>query len=368
MPRRLQPDPDSKESGRFAFSQTHRIANLLRFYAAYLALKLRACARLRTWRFARSLSPGHAAYPLRLDDLVAPCLEYFLSLRHVAGFENKVRELREVPVGPDSSNVRNLKWASRCAELGATMIVGSRLRLRIVGFDGTSPNATRPNSNCDLVFEHESSKYFVEVKRKASTDAQQAPRRLVEALRGLKLPFGIVIQMRDRKYNCDDLPKKLQAIQGHVAAHQASEASNASAPHDLQLRQFSIHFFKKYGGSVDEYFQPDYLRDIRSHLLGDGRSVGDPARKVPMVEAARSKGADFLACRVSDLDGIDRVVEHCFPSIRYRSEVHANAEEPDLGGLSGILLFSRYDCFRLITQDRPELNALTGTRRWKTGR
>lgn len=342
-----------------AFSRAHRFANLIVFYAAQIAELALACTRFRTWRFARSLSPEHAAHPLRLDDPIAPCLEYFLSLRHAAGYERKLRELREIPVGLDSSNARNLEWASRCAELGATMIIGKRLHLRIVEFDSNSPKATRRNSDCDLVFEHSAARYYVEVKRKASADAQQAPRRLVRALEKMQLPLGLVVTMRDRKYDCADLAQKIQAIGAHLAAFQASEAAKTFAPHDLQLGQFSIHFLRRHGGSVSEYFQPDYLRDIKSYLLGDGRPLGDPDRKTPMVEAAIEKGADILACRVPDFDGIDRVVEHCFPARRPRSKVHANADATALGGLSGILLFARYDCFRLVTQDRPELNSLT---------
>lgn len=346
----------------------HRVANLLGFGRAVLLEKVKAVLRFRAWRFARSLDPSHAAYPLALDDFVAPCIEYFLTLRRVRGFSGKLREFRETPAGRDSSNARDVAWASCCAELGAIMIIGRTLRLPIVDFDITSIRADRSGSNCDLAFEFGEVKYLVEVKRKAAEDKQQAPQLLLDSLTQLKLPCSVTLEVRDRKYDCRDMAEKLKLIQEHVALHQASQDLATSAPGTLRFGQFSVHFLAGHPGSVGQYFQPDYLRDIKSHLLGDGRPLGDPKRKTPMVEAAHSKGADILACRVSDRDGIDRVVEFCFPSRKRRSELHFNVAESTLRGLAGVLLFARYDSFRLVTLDRQDLNSLTAKRRLITRR
>lgn len=100
--------------------------------------------RVEAWLRTAALEEGHEAKDLSMSDPIVPALEYFLSLEQVPGFESRKSRLESEPARPENQNFGIRGWASHCAELGAICLLGQQLELPMVGFDQSSPQASRP--------------------------------------------------------------------------------------------------------------------------------------------------------------------------------------------------------------------------------
>ena len=126
--------------------------------------------RAQSWLRTAKLDEDHEARTLSLSDPIVPALEYFLSLQGVSGFESRRISLELEPVGPSCRITGERDWASKCAEHGGICLLGRQLGLPVLSFDESSPRATRPRSNCDVVAEVEGTRTYFEIKRRTSED------------------------------------------------------------------------------------------------------------------------------------------------------------------------------------------------------
>lgn len=308
---------------------------------------------------AKPFGPDHAAQDLRLSDPIVPALEYFLSLKDVRGYKAKIDEIRTKPVGSPTRNDRRVQWASLCAEIGAVCLLGKKLQIRIVGFEEVSPRATSPNVNCDIVAVVNGDLKFIEVKRNAAEDKQLLPDTLKQSLKDLecKLPFSMTPELVDRNYDCANLDEKLHQIKIHVEAFQRKKLNRLPQEEDTPLpfkdEAFTITFhLKSRVRTSGQYLSPVSSSELSQYLVGPGEKGRDGRPMVPMVQQAVLKGADYLMCRVTGREGWSNIVEKCFEYSTYTNGVTYFANDPRLGSLDGVILFSRYDNFCVVNNLR----------------
>lgn len=302
------------------------------------------------------LPEDHYAAGLKLSDPIVPALEYFLSLDQVPGFAKKLEELRLKRAGEGTTNDQVVQWASVCAELGGVCLLGRTLGLPILEFDQHSSRAQRANSDCDVVVLVNGSPAYVEIKRRASEDKQSLPKQLEEALIRLEgeLPFSLSAELHDRDYDCSDLVARVAAVRRHVEAFQDEQKQGLCSGRARPLPiggPFWVYFHAKRGSpqrGLPEHFDPDCPETLKPYLLGPAEPGRDGKPKVPMVNQAIAKGADYLLCRVSRWEGWQEIVEGCFGRVTWSGERTCFAPEGCLQGLRGVVLFSRYDDFCIV--------------------
>lgn len=316
--------------------------------------------RVQRWLDSTPLDTNHEAKNLRPPDPILPALEYFLSLEGTPGFDGWLERLATEPVGPPNRNTRVVRWAALCAELGATCLPGRELGLPVLGFDQHSPRASRPGSNCDLVVEVEGRPAFCEVKRRSAEDLQTPPPLVRDRLLELDLPYSLSIELLDRDYDCEDLEENLQSMEEWLAFMHDPENRllwwpGESAPPEFSTPSFRIGFHEKgEGRGLSEFFVPVTPADIRRWLLEPSTSTRDGSRMKPMVEQAREKGADFLMCRVEPGGPWVDLVQESFESVSPMTTRSFAVNAPRLHGLSGVVLFSRYDRFCIVHNEAGE--------------
>jgi hypothetical protein len=154
---------------------------------------------------------GHPFERLTDDDLILPAVDYFLSLADVPGHAEKLKEFLERASVVPITNEASRQWASICAEIGATGLLGHELGLPIVAFERRSPRAVS-KKKCDIVVEIESIPRYCEVKRNSKEESQLLPEALVDALENLQIPYDTTVGILQRDYDCSDLPALLDAI------------------------------------------------------------------------------------------------------------------------------------------------------------
>jgi hypothetical protein len=302
------------------------------------------------------LPPDHYAAGLKLSDPIVPALEYFLSLDEVPGFAKKLRDLRLKPVGRATTSARTLQWASLCAEIGGTALLGATMRLPILRFDEHSPRAQRTDSDCDLVVLLNGRETYVEIKRRAREDEQSVPNLFEERLVQLQseLPYGISVDFHPdpdvRQANWPDAASLLEAARQHVEAFEQQRARGEwfgeEVPPSIGAGPIILSFHLKAEvtlGGLAVGFAPDCVEDLKPYLLGPpgiGRN-GEPMK--PMVQEAIEKGADYLLCRVSPWDGWHEIIEGCFGRVDWTRPRACFAPKSCFRDLRGVVLFSRYD-------------------------
>jgi hypothetical protein len=298
--------------------------------------------RVRKLIDSGAFASDHYASDLTLSNPIIPALEFFLSLEDVTGFQSKYEKLLKSPVGSPSRNDRIVGWASMCAELGAIYLLAQGLKAQIVGFDRTSPKATRRKSDCDIIAVVNGRLFFIEVKRKASQDKQEPPETLEAILSTLALPRNICgVELRNRNYNCSDPDVEAAKIKEHVerAIYLGEE------PWPFATDDYRITFGP--GANTPNtscLFDPVFSEDLEPHLLGPS----EKENMVSMVEQAREKGADYLFCRTPKWEGWPAIVSNCFASVSYSNGRTYFTGDSRIHGLRGIVLFSRYDDFCVV--------------------
>ncbi|HEY3276218.1 MAG TPA: hypothetical protein VGJ94_06325 [Syntrophorhabdaceae bacterium] len=288
-----------------------------------------------------ALTPDHYAADLSLSDPIVPALEFFLSLERIIGFSGKYAELIN-PVGTPDRNDRIVSWASLCAELGATYLLAQGLKAQIVGFNGVSRRAIRPESNCDIIAVANGHLLFVEVKRKASQDKQKLPETLETALCDLRLPCNICgVELLNRNYDCRNLDAEILKIKEHVE----KSGRSGEPPGPFATDGFRISFgLGPNTSNISHLFDPAFSDDLAPYLLGPPQKRG----MVPMVDQAREKGADYLFCRTPRWEEWPSIIEDCFEPVSFSNGHTYFIDDPRMHGLHGIVLFSGYNDFCVV--------------------
>lgn len=296
---------------------------------------------------------NHFAAHMEASDPIIPALEYFLSLEQVTGFSGKFRDIKEKPLGQKTTNERRVQWASSCAELGAIYLLGKTLDIVIIGFDQKSPQATRPNSNCDVLVTINGHLTFIEVKRNAAEDKQELPELLEESLAALALPYSMTTELVDRYYDCSNLSVRLSELTQHVKIF---ENSRKSARRARQPPPFNAgdDFRVVFGAKSDDpmalaFFLPVFTTQLKSYLVGSAATGKDGKPMPSMATQAAAKGADYLFCRIPTWNrSWQEIVDECFVSVTYRGGRTFFTTDSGLLNLRGVVLFSSYDNFCIV--------------------
>jgi len=310
------------------------------------------------------LPEGHFAAGLKLSDPIVHALEFFLSLDQVPGFAEKLRDLKLKCVGPATTNAGAVQWAGVRAELEGICLLGRTLDLPIVGFDEHFSRALRANSDCDVVVLVNGNRTYVEIKGKAAEDEQRSlPRRLDACLVQLQseLPYDISVELRNPRYDCSDLDSLPAKVKEWPEIHRLLQEQGLSDSEEMPPMggPICINFHAKSDPpprGIPVHFDPDGAIDakgdynLKPWLVGPG----DGKSKIPMVEQAHAKGADYLLCRVSGWDGWEEIVRNCFGSVSWKTRRTCFASDVALSGLRGVVLFSDYDDFSIVNNPSTE--------------
>jgi len=311
--------------------------------------------------------PNHAAHDFALSDPIVPALEYFLSKDAVRGHSKKLADIKSKPIGTPYRNDRLIQWASLCAEIGASALLGKTMGLEIAGFDQVSPRSERRRANCDIVAVVNGEEKYFEVKRNAAEDKQCLPELLEVRLRELEseLRFGMTPQLVDRNYACTRLDEKLSQIRDRVAEFQQHKREGRIAgecrPPAFQDEAFEVVFHPKNPEDIDlEFVSPVFPQQLAPYLLGPGGTGCNGKPMIPMVRQAAKKGAHYLVCRVPRWFDWTKIVEEIFEDSSQNSGVTYFSKDPRLDSLEGVVLFARYDDFCIVN------NLRAGTWNWLT--
>lgn len=291
---------------------------------------------------------GHPFERLTDDDLILPAVDYFLSLADVPGHAEKLKEYLERASVAPMTNEASRQWASICAEIGATRLLGHELGLPIVAFERPSPRATGKKT-CDIVVEIAATDRYCEVKRNSEEESQLLPEALVDAVENLQIPYDTTVGVLQRDYDCSDLTALLDAVKRHVAN---SPSSRVPAPY-RDSRVEAIFHVRQGTDGVMQHFDPATLEDVCSFLVESGRVGRDGKPMVPMVEQAKQKAADYLLCRIPVWSGwydLDKVATTCLAATRKIGRTYTSAD-PRLAPLVGVVLFERYDTFVVVNNE-----------------
>lgn len=301
--------------------------------------------RVERWLATAALDQNHEARNLSLSDPIVPALEYFLSLDRVSGFEERLSLLEKEPIGPPTRNIRAIKWASHCAELGAISLIGQELGLEILGFDLRSPRAPHSEKNCDVTARVEDTSTFFEVKRQCAEDLQIPPPLLRARLLELDVPYCLSLEMRGRDYDCKDLDEILRSLREHLDFMHDPENRELWWPNDSAPPQFAsgpfVVWFHEQDDSAGlwEHFEPVSGANIKRWLRSK-------------CQEAYSKGADYLITRVEPLGPWRDLVTECFGRVVQEAPRTYSLSGATLGGLRGLILFSRHDRFCIVNDPR----------------
>jgi hypothetical protein len=247
-----------------------------------------------------SLPSGHPAR--RYSAKFFAVTNYFLSLSKLPGFDVPFERFRAFDIDPNFSDKKltdeEVAWISFCTELNAYYIIGNCLGLSITGFEQSSPRRLLcKGETCDFSAKKAEATLYFEVKRKSGEERNSLP-------------------VTDGEANLD------------------------------QAREYT----------------PDRIEDIEAWLLGPGGiSSNSGQQKVPMVEAARTKGADYLTCMVPGWERLENIVTKCFRNT-YRTArtpqtfISSDARMKDLLGI--MFITDDYDNFCLINSANPEANLI----------
>ncbi len=325
-----------------------------------------AWGRFPLYRALRpTLAVNHLAHGLRESDPILPCLEHFLSLKDLPGYDDRLKDLACKAVDCPDSNDGYIQWASICAELGALHLLGRELGLEIIGFDQPSPRRRKQGTDCDFVARlADRPELFAEVRRRAKQDTFTLPAALKKRLQILNqellYSFTPELQRRPFRVSADELNLIELALRQHLEAFDASKvgaswrASRRPPPLSVHDVHFTFHDKSKLKKGAGHYGAPDRPQDIEAWLFGHGIPGKDGKPKVPMVQAALGKGADWLACRVPDIDPLDTLVEECFRDRQRVSTFTFESADPRLADLAGVVLFARHDVFRIVQNSRSD--------------
>jgi hypothetical protein len=279
-------------------------------------------------------------------DPILPCLDFLLSLEGLPGYEKKLKTLRDNAVDHPTCAEGQVQWASLCAELGAIYLLGRSLGLKITGFDQASPRA--PRKDCDIRALLNGRPCFFEVKRASKDDTASAlPRDLTAYLRTLN--YGVDVELYQRPLRFDG--RELAALERRVDRHLA-EQTHLDRPQPLHTEKLALKFFPEWPGTVSTGWSPYYVRDIRDWLFCTDRLGRDGQPMIPQIQQARAKGADFLMCRVPSWDPLEELIERLYgdsdADLQRETDVGYLVQDPRLDGLRGLVLFNRYDRFRIL--------------------
>ena len=128
---------------------------------------------------------------ISVDDPIMEPLEFFLGLKEIKGYKEKVNEIKRNAIKTPDSNDGIIQWASICAEIGAIYIIVTKLNYKILGFEQKSPRS-KSNKTCDIEAIKDGYNQYFEVKRKCSQTAQKLPLNLQKFLIDFKCNFGLV--------------------------------------------------------------------------------------------------------------------------------------------------------------------------------
>jgi hypothetical protein len=311
----------------------------------------------RVSSFLETLPPDHVAADLEPDDPIIPALDYFLGLEGVPGKASREDRLRTEPIDRRDTNSGKVSWASICAELGATRLIGDQLGLQITGFDQVSPQVRHGTRDCDIRAMVGNTPTDFEVKRHSVDDTRILPDALAEMVSDLGLVSSV--ELKDTRYRCSDLP----ALRDHILRHLAKFPNRPR----LKLPEMTISFRDQgiangQANGVCFDWEPASIGDIRSWILETDKVGRNGKPMVPMVKQAEAKGADYLVCRVEGWDSLDEIAEGVFSSTDRISDKTYEASDPKLGrDIMGIILFHRFDSFIVVnnglTRKRTEVLA-----------
>lgn len=201
---------------------------------------------------------------------------------------------------------------------------------------------------------------FFEVKRRTAEDMQTPPQLLVDRLLELNPPYSLVIEMLDVNYDCQNIDAELNALVKHIESMEDADAKTLWWAEDKAAPPFSTPGFRVWFHEkgekliVGEFFEPTFPEDIRGWLLEPKVSSKDGKPMKPMVAQAREKGADVLMCRVTPWGPWEELVQTCFGPIQQEGAKTFSAVHPALEHLRGVILFSRYDEFRVVNNRRTQ--------------
>jgi hypothetical protein len=273
----------------------------------------------RTYRASGAFGSHPFAADISEGDPILPPLEFFLSLKDVPRFKEKLEQFLKQPDEPRSTNAAEVQWASACAEIGAVCLLGKELGLSILAFDATSPRRSRPKSNCDIVARLNGQETFFEVKRNSKEETQSLPDDLQNALDAYDCPYCLTGELHDRSYDCSNLPELLAAIENHLALFhewKQEDIVTCDYPPLLCFGGVFVHFSDKahsqLGGS---FFEPALTADLRSYLLESGRTGKDGKPMIPKVKEVQEKGAHYLMVRVPSWEGLHALALGCFENL-----------------------------------------------------
>lgn len=316
--------------------------------------------RPKMWRYPcvlelqqdEALEPRH---PLREVDEAHPIvgpLEYFLSLKGVAGFDQVRQEIIDRAQPNSTSNQGHRAWSSVMAELGATWIVGRALKMEITGFEATSPRA-EGNRTCDIEAATESSgdPVYFEVKGNQKETSQKLPRDLRSAINRAAKPFAVSPRLKARGYDCSNLEELEESIQDHVAEFERQKQIGLAVGQNLPMRYKDDHvelFFYEERGFASWSVEPLSTADIRSQLLESGKKGREGTPMIPLVKQAEAKGADFLAYFVEPWGSFEEVVDECFETATQVARLRWMSNDDRLGTLSGVILFRHHEEFNIV--------------------
>ncbi|NQV19503.1 MAG: hypothetical protein HQ534_13300 [Armatimonadetes bacterium] len=279
--------------------------------------------------------------------------EYFLGLKEIKGYEEKVNEIKRNAIKTPNSNDGIKQWASICAEIGAIYIIEKHLGYDILGFEQKSPKRRNKKQTCDFKAKKNTSIHYFEVKRKSSQIAQKLPTNLQNFLIDFKCNFKLVGELNNRKYRCNNFKELENNLVRHIDSWKCGYLN--AFPYDEPppyLDENLTIFFYKEGLSGSGFFRPDGVNSICNFLFDTNRVGKNDNRMIPMVSQAELKGADYLCCNIPDWDdySFDLLVKSFFEKYTKKTLIKYETTDNKMKKLKGIILFNRYDKFCIINQ------------------
>ena len=81
------------------------------------------------------LDDNHYISNINVDDPIMEPLEFFLGLKEIKGYKEKINEIKRNAIKTPDSNDGIIQWASICAELGVIYIIAKKIDYEILGFE-----------------------------------------------------------------------------------------------------------------------------------------------------------------------------------------------------------------------------------------
>lgn len=275
-------------------------------------------------------------------------LEFFLGLKEIKDYKNKVNEIKRNAVKTPNSNDGIIQWASICAELGVIYIIAKKIDYEILGFEQKSPKS-KSNKTCDIEAIKDGYNQYFEVKRKCSQTAQKLPLNLQKFLIDFKCNFGLVGKLHNRKYQCNNFKELQENLIKHIKNWECGylKAFPNNLPPSYSDKNLTISFYKEdVSGSC--FFQPDMIGSIKEYIFGNNKINKNGKPMISMVTQVEQKGADYLCCRIPDWDSYDLMIESFFEKYKKITATEYETTDKKMKKLKGIILFCKYDKYCII--------------------